>query len=121
MKNKLLFLVIIYCAIVSPLFAQTTTIHTLDEATVQIAPVPAEQNGIHPATDYNTVTKPLLYEPFTTNPPFLNSAADIYPPAGSDRTYVFLVEMFLVNMVLGLLRHPLPQKKLIVPMTFPFC
>ncbi|GEM_PF-3339759 len=89
MKNKLLFLVIIYCAIVSPLFAQTTTIHTLDEATVQIAPVPAEQNGIHPATDYNTVTKPLLYEPFTTNPPFLNSAADIYPPAGSDRTNVF--------------------------------
>lgn len=89
MKNKFLCLVIIYCILINPLLGQKTTVHTLDSATVQIAPVPDLQNGIHPATDFNTVTKPLLYEPFTTNPPFLNNAADIHPTAGSDRTNVF--------------------------------
>lgn len=90
MKNKFYFLTLLYSFIISTsIFSQNRTAHSLDAATVQIAPVPAEQNGIHPATDFSTVTKPLLYEPFTTNNPFVGDASTIHTEAGADRMDVF--------------------------------
>ena len=46
---------------------QTNQSFSLDVNTIQVNEEPIPQSGQYPSTDYNTVTKPLLAEPFADN------------------------------------------------------
>lgn len=71
------------------LFSQTTYRYTLDAATVEIAPTPTQQNGIYPAPDYSSVSKPLLAQPYAFNEQFVADAATIHTEASGKNTVFF--------------------------------
>lgn len=65
----------------STLNGQTIYNYTLDTATVHISPIPTPVGGLYPPTDLNLITKPLVAEPFSTNPTLVENAGDIHPNA----------------------------------------
>lgn len=64
------------------MFGQTTYSYTFDNNTVHVSPTPTVF-GVYPPTNFSTIKKPLIAEPFATNARCVSNANLIHPSAGN--------------------------------------
>lgn len=89
--------------------AQTTISYDLNNTNIHFSPTPTG-GGFSPQSNYAAITKPLVAEPYPSNPQAGVNAATIYAPAGNVNNVFFGGDIPITGIGLGAQAVPIFTK-----------